>query len=158
MIENLTMLLRNLTKYHINSIKYLSLKCKVFTAGYKNDTTPKKFGTANVSLNVRVWFGDELSNSSISSYTNKGKRWRKALDSGKGRWDFFFGRLGLFLTRIFNLIFTGFSDFSKVLDIHLGISKFFSQKGHLDFSFSPHELVVDIVLLLSISFCQKYGA
>ena len=149
MIENLTMLLRNLTQYHINSIKCLSLKCKVFTTGYKNDTTPKKFGTANVSLNVRVWFDDELSNSSIFSYIIKRKRWRKALDSGKGHWEFFFGRLGLFLTRIFYFIFTGFSDFSKVLDIHLGISKFFSQKGHLDFSFSPHELVLSIIALIA---------
>ena len=152
------MLLRNLTQYHINSIKCLSLQCKVFTAGYENDTKPKKFGTTNVSLNVRVWFVDELSNSSISSYIMKGKRWRKALDSGKGRWDFFFGRLSLFLTRFFYLIFTGFSNFSKALDIHLGISKFFSQKHHLDFSFSLHELVVDIALLLSISFCKKYGS
>ena len=156
MIENLTMLLRNLTQYHINSIKCLSLKCKVFTTGYKNDTTPKKFGTANVSLNVRVWFDDELSSSSIFSYIIKRKRWRKALDSGKGHWEFFFGRLGLFLTPIFYLIFTGFSDFSKVLDIHLGISQF-------RFFIFPAWIVIKYYrsyrsLLLSISFCQEYGA
>ena len=156
MIENLTVLLRNLTQYHINSIKCLSLKCKVFTTGYKNDTTPKKFGTANVSLNVRVWFDDELSNSSIFSYIIKRKRWRKALDSGKGHWEFFFGRLGIFLTPIFYLIFTGFSDFSKVLDIHLGISKF-------RFFIFPAWIGIKYYrsyrsLLLSISFCQEYGA
>ena len=65
---------------------------------------------------------------------------------------------GSFFRSDFLPYFTGFSDFNKVSDNHLGIPKCFSQTGHLDFPFSTHELVVDIALLLSNLFCQKNGA
>ena len=109
--------------------------------------------TTHVSLNVHVWFDNELSNSSTFSYIIKEKRWCKVLDDAKVHRDFW--QFGSFSTRIFYFIFSRFSDFSKVLNNHLGISEFFSQKGQLDFSFSTLELAVDIALSLSISFCQK---
>ena len=90
----------------------------------------------------------------LSLIFTKEKRWRKVLDGAKVHRDFW--QSGPFSTRIFYFIFGRFSDFSKVSNNHLGISKFFSQKGHLDFSFSTLELVVDIALSLSISFRQKH--
>ena len=82
--------------------------------------------------------------------------WRKA--AGRGieiialtNWVFF--QIG------FLPYFTGFYwIFNKVSDNHLGIPKYFSQAGHLDFPFPTHELVVGIALLLRNLFCQKNGA